>query len=514
MTNNIPTTGATAEAPPTILWLRRDLRLGDNPALLAATEAARERGGDLLPVYVWEPRDRRAWAPGGAAQWWLWHSLQAFDADLRRLGSRLVIERGDPVAVVAALATREAAAAVVWASGLEPAELADDAALETDLQTRGIDVLVVPQANLLAGPLVTRTRDGRPYTVFTPFWRARLARPAPQAPLPAPEALPAAPHSPPGLALAELEPEAVQPWSAGFGEVWRPGEGGAHKRLAAFLDGPLGTYASDRDRPDLEGSSRLSPHLRWGEVTARQVWHAVDGALAEAGLDLEAAVGPPSWDEEQAPGLRRSAGAFLRQLGWREFGHHLLAAFPDTVDHPLHDRFAVFPWRHDPAALEAWKRGRTGYPVVDAALRELWTTGWMHNRTRMLAGSFLVKDLLLPWQAGAAWFWDTLVDADLANNTLGWQWVAGCGADAAPYFRVFNPVTQGRRYDPDGAYVRRWAPEIAGLPPGYIQAPWSAPVSALDAAGVVLGDTWPAPIVDHGEARSRALAAYEMVRAR
>jgi deoxyribodipyrimidine photo-lyase len=350
--------------------------------------------------------------------------------------------------------------------------------------------------------------------VFTPFWRARVARPEPETPLPAPEALPAAPRSPSGLALADLEAEAVRPWSAGFADVWRPGERGAKERLAAFLDGPLGSYAADRDRPDLEGSSRLSPHLRWGEVTARQAWHAVAGTLAEAGLDLEAAVAPPGWDEEQAPGLRRSAGAFLRQLGWREFGHHLLAAFPSTVERPLHERFAAFPWRDDPAAFDAWRHGRTGYPIVDAAMRELWTTGWMHNRPRMLVASFLVKDLLLPWQDGAAWFWDTLVDADLANNTLGWQWAAGCGADAAPYFRVFNPVTQGRRFDPDGVYVRRWVPELAGLPAEHLQAPWQAPAGELGAAGVRLGEDYPEPVVDHREARSRALGAYELVRAR
>ena len=434
--------------------------------------------------------------------------------DLRRIGSRLLLERGDPASVVAALAATTGARSVVWAQGLEPDELADDRALETALHASGVEARVVPQANLLADPLAVRTRDGRPYTVFTPFWRARVAGPEPEAPLAAPAALPAAPQSPPGLALAALRAEAVRPWAPGFAEVWSPGERGAQERLAAFIDGPLGAYAADRDRPDLEGSSRLSPHLRWGELTARQVWSAVAGALAESGLDLEAAVGSPSWDEEQAPGLRRSTGAFLRQLGWREFGHHLLAAFPETVERPLHERFAAFPWRDDPAALEAWRRGRTGYPIVDAAMRELWATGWMHNRTRLLAGSFLVKDLLLQWQEGAAWFWDTLVDADLANNTLGWQWVAGCGADAAPYFRVFNPVTQGRRFDPDGAYVRRWAPELAGLPAEQLQAPWLAPAGVLGAAGVTLGETYPEPIVDHGEARMRALAAYDHVRAR
>ena len=501
-------------ASTTILWLRRDLRLGDNPALLAAAQEARGRGGALLPAYVWEPPSRRAWAPGGAARWWLRRSLDSLDGDLRRLGSRLLVERGDPARVVAALAEQVAASAVVWTAGLDPDEVADDLALEAALGGGGVEAIVVAQAGLLADPLAPHTRDGRPYTVFTPFWRARLAAGAPSQPLPAPDALPPAPDAPPGLALAALEADAEPPWTTGFAAVWRPGEPAAHQRLDDFVSGQLGAYAADRDRLDLDGSSRLSPHLHWGELTARQVWHAVEGALAEAGLDLDAAVGPVSWDEEQAPGLRRSAGAFLRQLGWRDFGHHLLAAFPRTPADPLHERFAAFPWREDPAALEAWRRGRTGYPVVDAGMRQLWETGWLHNRARLLVGSFLVKDLLLPWQEGAAWFWDTLVDADLATNTLGWQWVAGCGADAAPYFRIFNPETQGRRFDPDGAYVRRWVPELAGLETRHLHAPWLAPAEALAAAGVTLGESYPEPAVDHGEARRRALAAFEQVRVR
>jgi deoxyribodipyrimidine photo-lyase len=283
--------------------------------------------------------------------------------------------------------------------------------------------------------------------------------------------------------------------------------------VARLLADVLPRYADDRDRPDLEGSSRLSPHLHWGELSARQVWHAVAGRLAEAGLETEAAIGPPSWKDGGAvTGLARGAAAFLRQLGWREFAHHLLWHFPDTVAAPLRAQFAAFPWRDDADGLAAWQRGQTGYPLVDAAMRSLWATGWMHNRARLVAGSFLVKDLLLPWQAGAAWFRDTLVDADLANNTLGWQWVAGCGADAAPYFRIFNPVTQGKRFDPDGAFVRRWVPELAEMPAAWIHEPWRAPGDVLAEAGVRLGEDYPAPIVDHGEARSRALAAYEVVK--
>ena len=483
-------------ASPVILWFRRDLRLADNPALIAAIDAADGLGATLLPAYVWEPRERRAWAPGGAARWWLWHSLRSLDGELSRLGSRLALHRGDPVDRVLALAEETAAVRVVWAEGLEPDEAADDAALETALLACGIEAQVVKQVNLLADPLSVLTRDGRPYTVFTPYWRARLAAGPPEEPLPAARSLPAAPQDPRGLSLADLEPEAVRPWAAGFGEVWEPGEPGSQRRLEAFLDGPLTAYAADRDRPDLEGISRLSPHLHWGEMTARQVWHAAGGVLAEAGMELEAALGPASREDGAAPGLQRSAAAFLRQLGWREFGHHLLVAFPHTATQPLRERFAAFPWRDDRDALHAWRRGHTGYPIVDAGMRQLWTTGWLHNRVRLLSGSFLVKDLLLPWQDGAAWYWDTLVDADLANNTLGWQWVSGCGADAAPYFRVFNPVTQGRRHDPDGAYVRRWVPERADS-------------DAAEAHGPL-----PGALVDHRAARARALAAYQAVRAR
>lgn len=504
-----------AQGPVTVLWLRRDLRLADNPALLAAVQSVRrERTGTLLPVYVWEPRERRAWAPGGAARWWLWRSLRDLDGRLRALGSRLLVARGDPVDVIATLARETTAAWVVWAEGLEPDELADDAALEAALRSEGRDAVVTAQRNLLAHPLAGRKKDGGAYAVFTPYWRARLAAGAPDEPLPAPASLPPAPAEPRGLPLDGLEAEAARPWADGFAALWTPGEPAAHARLDAFLDGPLADYAAHRDRPDLDGSSRLSPHLQWGELTARQVWYAVGGALEEAGTDLEASVGPPSWAEEQAPGLRRSAGAFLRQLGWREFGHHLLAAHPHTVTQPLNERFARFPWRDDPDARAAWRSGATGYPIIDAAMRSLWITGWLHNRARLLVGSFLVKDLLLPWQDGAAWFWDTLVDADLANNTLGWQWVGGCGADAAPYFRVFNPVTQGSRFDPDAAFVRRWVPELAGLPAKQAQAPWAASPQELAEAGVALGETYPTPVVDHGDARMRALAAYDTVKRR
>lgn len=485
-----PASADQAGTPVALLWLRRDLRLTDNPALLAAVDHARRTQGQLLPVFVWEPCERRRWAPGGAARWWLWQSLRALAAALERRGSRLLLLQGDPVTELSALAHAVRADAVVWAAGLEPDERADDAALGAALGAAGSAPMMIPSAALLWDPAAIRTQADRPYTVFTPYWRACLAHGAPPPPLAAPAALPQAPAAAAGLTLAALAAEAVRPWAAGFGEVWRPGETGARERLEAFLAGALGRYANDRDLPAVEGSSRLSPHLHWGELSGRQVWHAVAGELAERGSDLEAAIGPAGREASRAPDLGKSAGAFVRQMGWREFGHHLLHHFPALTDEPLQPQFAAFPWRDDPQGMAAWRRGRTGYPMVDAAMRELWTTGWVHNRSRLVAASFLVKDLLLPWQAGEEWFWDTLVDADLANNTLGWQWVAGCGADAAPYFRIFNPATQRRRYDPEGAYVRRWLPEL----------------TATDA------DTYGAPLLDHGEARSRALAAYEALR--
>jgi deoxyribodipyrimidine photo-lyase len=485
---------------PAIYWFRRDLRLADNPTLIAAVAAAASERGPLLPLYVWEPRERRRWAPGAAARWWLWHSLTALDGELRARGSQLAVLEGDPAARVPELAAAAGAHAVYWAAGLEPEEAADDAAVAAALRAAGISAIVVPQANLLFDPAAVRTKAGRPYTVFTPYWRTCLALPEPEPPLPAPKALPTAPGASPAAAhsaalasagdaaavLPGLRDEAVRPWSAGFADAWTPGEAGAQARLARFADGRLLEYAEERDRPASDGTSRLSPHLHWGELSGRQVWHAVAGGLAEAGLELETAVAPPDRDATQAPGPAASAGAYLRQLGWREFGHHLLASFPELPERPLSRRFEGFPWRRDPAALEAWRRGRTGVPFVDAGMRELWATGWMHNRARLVTGSFLVKDLLLPWTLGEDWFWDTLVDADLADNALGWQWVAGCGADAAPYFRILNPETQARRYDADGAYRRRWAGETSDAP-------------AL-------------PIVDHRAARARALAAYDIMR--
>lgn len=372
----------------------------------------------------------------------------------------------------------------------EPAFAARGEKALEELRGEGIDARLF-EDGVLFPPESLLSSSGNPFRVFTPFWRRCLAQPPPTPPSPAPRAIPAPSHPPASLPLEELKLLSSVPWDAGIREAWPPGERPAAQALSRFLDGAVAAYPDDRDRPGTEGTSRLSPYPHFGCVGARRVWHAVR-SRAEA---------------DASPGVMKGTEAFLRQLGWREFAHHLLALFPETVRKPLHPRFASIRWRNDPAGLAAWRKGETGYPMVDAGMRQLWATGWMHNRARMVAASFLVKDLLLPWTEGAAWFMDTLADADQANNTLGWQRVAGCGADASPFHRVFNPALQGMKFDPRGEYVRGWLPELVDLPDRWIHRPWEAPVSVLSGAVVTLGKSYPRPIVDHGAARLRALAA-------
>ena len=298
------------------------------------------------------------------------------------------------------------------------------------------------------------------------------------------------------LALDQLELEPTIDWAAGLRQEWTPGKKGAQQRLQRFIAGGLTEYETGRDEPGADGVSQLSPHLHFGEISPRQIWHAVQDAARA----------------NRKTNLRRSAEAYLRQLGWREFAYHLLFHAPQTCGQPLREKFARFAWRDDPDAMRAWQRGRTGHPLVDAGMRQLWKTGWMHNRVRMVVASFLIKHLMLSWQSGSRWFWDTLVDADLANNTLGWQWTAGCGADAAPFFRIFNPMSQGEKFDPDGTYVRRWVSELARLPNEWVHRPWETPPSVLAEAGIKLGRDYPWPIVDHAEARQRALEEFARIK--
>ncbi len=482
---------------PTLLWFRQDLRLQDNPALLAAVA----RGGPVVPVYILDDAGDGEWPAGGAARWWLHHALAALDASLRARGSRLVLARGASAPVLAALAAATGAGAVYWNRRYEPAAIARDSRIKAALAAAGTDARSF-NAALLFEPTGVANREGRPFQVFTPFWRHCLERTV-EAPVAfnAPS-LAGPPVWPASLDLGELALLPRSPWAGGLAATWQPGEAGAAARLAGFVREAIDGYAAHRNRPDLDGTSMLSPWLHFGELGPRQVWAAV--------ADRVRARDPGA----AAPAPGEGARVFLSEVGWREFGYHLLFHYPHTPTEPLRAEFARFPWAEDPGGLRlaAWQRGRTGYPIVDAGLRQLWHTGWMHNRVRMIAASFLVKHLRLPWTLGAAWFWDTLVDADLASNTLGWQWTAGCGADAAPYFRIFAPVLQGNRFDPDGTYVRRWVPELAGLAAAHIHAPWEAPAAALAAAGVRLGDTYPRPMVDHAAARAGALAAFSQMR--
>ncbi|HEX7630883.1 MAG TPA: deoxyribodipyrimidine photo-lyase, partial [Lacunisphaera sp.] len=402
----------------TILWFRQDLRLQDNPAFAAALK----RGGPVLPVYILDDAGEGDWPAGGASRWWLHHSLAALDAALKERGSRLLLAQGATAQVMASLVKQGNASAVYWNRRYEPAIIERDKQLKAELTAGGIEARSF-NAALLFEPHTVQNKSGGPFQVFTPFWRHCLTLPV-EVPVKLPAGdFPAPPKWPASLALAELGLLPKIKWDAGLAAAWQPGESAAAKRLKQFAAGAMADYGDQRNLPAIDGTSALSPYLHFGEIGPRQIWEAVRAQSKESG------VFPSS----------RGAQVFLSEVGWREFAHHLLFHFPQTPAAPLRAEFARFPWQKNPRQLQAWRKGRTGYPIVDAGMRQLWTTGWMHNRVRMIVASFLVKHLRLTWQEGAAWFWDTLVDADLANNTLGWQWSAGCGADAAPYFRVFNP---------------------------------------------------------------------------
>lgn len=478
----MPTPTSTA-----IVWFRRDLRLDDNPALCEAVK----RYQSVIPVYLHTPGEEGDWPAGSASLWWLHHSLSALDTQLRQRGSQLILRAGGALEQLNSLIAETGATAVFWNRRYEPESRQRDTAVKAALKERGI-VAESFNASLLFEPQDITTQAGKPYQVFTPFWRTCLAkalvaefvRILPSPPLPS---LQLRSES---LSSWKLLPKI--PWDKAFSEQWRPGEQGAQAQLEKFLADAIANYTQGRDIPGSRGTSQLSPHLHFGEIGPRQIWAAVHKTFANR---------PPE-----------DARTFLREIGWREFAYHILYHFPRTPTEPLRADFERFPWAKNAAQLKAWQRGQTGYPIVDAGMRELWTTGWMHNRVRMIVGSFLTKHLRISWLEGARWFWDTLVDADLASNTLGWQWIGGCGADAAPYFRVFNPMTQGEKFDPNGDYVRRWVPELAKLPSGVIHQPWTASPDQLRRAGVELGVNYPQPIVDHAEARGRALEAFGKIR--
>ena len=469
---------------PVIVWFRADLRLDDNPALAAAAES----GQPVLAVYILDTTDPHP--PGGASKWWLHHSLSSLAAALARRGIRLVLRRGNPAAKLLKVVAQSGATSVVWNRAYDPHTVARDTAIKIRLKAENIACQSTP-GELLVEPWAMASGTGRPYRIFTPFYKALLARTSSDPPLAAPRLLSAFDGAVESddLVSWSLCPSAPD-WAGGLREVSSPGEDGARRRLLRFIDDDMGSYGKMRDIPSRDGTSRLSPHLAFGELGSRRVWHTLMAHPPGSGRD-----------------------DVLRQLAWREFARHLLFHLPEFPNRPMRAEFEAFPWVADTQSLRAWQRGRTGYPIVDAGMRQLWRTGWMHNRVRMIVASFLTKHLRIDWRRGAAWFWDTLVDADLGNNTAGWQWVAGCGTDAAPYFRVFNPTLQGRKFDPDGDYVRRWVPELALVPSEWIHQPWLTPGQTLADARVTLGRDYPHPIVDHASARAAALAAYRTIRA-
>ena len=486
--------GGRTGGGPTIVWFRNDLRMADQPALHAAVE----RGEPVLCIFILEA-DNGLRPLGAASRWWLHHSLDGLGADLAKAGAALTLYAGAASDIVPALAEAAGAGALYFTRRYGGSSTALDDAIGTTVASKGCAVETF-NGRLLHEPWDIKTKAGGNYNVYTPYWKAAMGLGKPSEPLPTPQhlrgaALPRTGPKPVALDALDLLPTKVN-WAAGWDENWTPGEAGAAERLAAFLKEGLAGYPTERDRLASWGTSRLSPHLRFGEVSPRQIHAAVDAAAKPANAVT-----------------RDAAGKYMAEIGWREFDYQVLHYHPDIATKNLNAKFDQLPWAEVPKAqLAAWKRGRTGFPVVDAGMRELWATGYMQNRVRMITASFLVKDMLCDWRVGEQWFWDCLCDADPANNTMNWQWVAGTGADASPFFRIFNPVTQGERYDPDGDYIRRHVPELADLKGKAIHAPWLADEADLRRAGVELGRTYPRPILDHNESRQRALTAYQKVR--
>lgn len=478
---------SSAASAPVVVWLRQDLRLDHNPAVTAAARSGRP----ILFLYVLDDETPGRWAMGGASRWWLHHSLARLQEAIAARKGALILRRGRAEAVVMGFLAETKAAHIVWSRMAEPFAIARDTAIKSAARAAGVEAESV-NSQFLVEPWSLKPKGGDHFKVFSPFWRTAVAAGFPSAGSPAPAQLEAPTALPPSDELASWGLLPTKPdWSGGLRATWTPGEAGAKARFDRFISAALPGYKEARNRPDLPATSALSPHFHFGEISPAAALHAAEAS--------------------DAP--RDAVTKFVAELGWREFSSHLLFHSPTLPDANWRPAFDRFPWREDRPRLRQWQRGLTGYPIVDAGMRELWATGWMHNRARMIVASFLVKHCLIDWRAGQDWFWDTLVDADLASNAASWQWVAGSGADAAPYFRIFNPVTQGQTYDPDGAYVRRWVPELAKLPSAVIHAPWTAGALVLDAADVVLGKTYPLPIVDHARAREQALAAFGSIKA-
>ena len=471
-----------------LVWLRRDLRLQDNPAL---SEAAKH--GEVIPVFIWSPEEEGDRAPGEASQWYLHHSLKSLQAGFENLGAKLIIRCGNTsLSVLEELVKDCNADAVYWGRQYSPHQIARDTEIKSALMERGVEVKSF-NSSLLFEPWQIESKTGSPYKVFTPFWKeCRRNEDLIEAIYSLPSRSSFSTDSVKSTGIDDLGLLPRIPWDKEFYNEWQPGEKGAWKFLETFLDTAVDEYSERRNNPDVRGTSRLSPALHFGEISPKQIFVTVMKRVAARG-------------GEETKGER----VFLSEVGWREFNRNLVYHFPETVTENLKRQFDSFPWEDNPLAFDAWKKGQTGYPIVDAGMRELWATGWMHNRVRMIVASFLIKDLFIHWKEGERWFWDTLVDADTPNNVQGWQWTAGTGADASPYFRVFNPMLQGAKFDKNGDYIRKWVPEIKLLPNKFLNTPWEAPLLVLQEAGIELGVDYPSPIVKHSEMREKALAAYK-----
>ncbi|MEL7309909.1 MAG: deoxyribodipyrimidine photo-lyase [Pseudomonadota bacterium] len=468
-----------------VVWLRRDLRLDDNPALTAAIA----RCDRVIPVYIDDRDSQSQWRQGAASDWWLHHSLDALGRDIQRCGGRLILRQGNALELLQSLVLETGACEVHWNRLYEPWTRERDTTVKKTLEAQGVEV-VSHNGSLLNEPWTVLTKTETPYKVFTPYWRAARHAMQPPTPLDPVERIPG-----PKAAVESLELDALQllptiRWDRGIEAAWSPGESHALKRARTFVIDDVTHYDDARNLPGKSGVSRLSPYLHFGELSVRRLWQIVES-------------NSPHSDGREI---------YLTELGWREFSHYALYHFPATTDAPMNPKFAHFEWREDDTMLRAWRKGITGIPIVDAGMRELWHTGWMHNRVRMIVASFLVKNIRMHWLHGARWFWDTLVDADLPANTLGWQWSAGCGVDAAPYFRIFNPVSQGERFDAQGDYVRRWVPELARVPNKFIHCPWKLPDAKAKEIGFRPGSDYPNPIVDLKTTRESALAAFKALK--
>lgn len=465
-----------------LVCFRNDFRLLDNPALFEAVRLNKQ----VIPVFIYDSSASGDWDLGGASKWWLHQSIKDIQKQVASLGGRLILRKGSTASVMRELVEATQASSVFWNRRYLLSERTVDAVVKEMMIDMGVEVKSF-QASLLVEPWTTANKEGNPFKVYSPFWRSIKDHPIPK-PLDLDfSKIQFAEENIECLGLEDLEliPKDKN-WHETFHDFWKVSEMTAHDLLLNFIHQGVDGYAVDRDRPDFNGTSSLSPYLRWGQISPRQIAHALG-----QNCDLNA----------------KGPMVYLKEIYWREFAYYVMYHFPDTTDSPLQEKYKNFPWNEDESTLSAWKWGKTGYPIVDAGMRQLYATGWMHNRVRMIVASLLVKHLLHNWHAGAKWFWDTLVDADLSSNTLGWQWSGGCGADAAPYFRIFNPMIQGMKFDPDGEYVKRWVPELASVPAKYIHQPWEATASELKSFGVTLGQEYPIPIIEHTFGRERALEA-------